>query len=71
MKQVSLVFSTISLLLSGALCVGAYITYQKAQQILNNPEKFVDTIVEKQITKTIEQLPIPKLNNGGSIKIPF
>jgi hypothetical protein len=62
MRNIALVFSTLSLVLSGALCVGAYVTYQKAQKILNNPEEFVGTVVEKQVNKAFEKLPIPKLN---------
>jgi len=62
MKHLSLALSVISLSISGALCVGAYITYQKAQKILNNPEEFVGAVVEKQVSKAFEKLPIPKLN---------
>jgi hypothetical protein len=50
--------------------VGAYLTYQKAQKILDNPEAFVGAVVEKQVSKAFEKLPIPKLNTG-SIKFPF
>ena len=70
MKNIAVVFSTLSLVLSGALCVGAYVTYKKAEAILNNPEDFVGAVVEKQVNKAFEKLPIPKLNTG-SIKFPF
>lgn len=70
MKHVALALSVISLSISGALCYGAYVTYQKAQKILDNPEEFVGAVVEKQISKAFEKLPIPKLNTG-SIKFPF
>ncbi len=70
MKHLSLILSITSLTISGALCVGAYITYQKAQKILDNPEAFVGAVVEKQVSKAFEKLPIPKLNTG-SIKFPF
>ena len=62
MRNIALVFSTLSLVLSGALCVGAYVTYRKAEAILNNPEEFVGAVVEKQVAKSLEKLPIPKLN---------
>jgi len=62
MKYLSLTLSALSLSVSAALCVGAYMTYQKAQKILDNPEQFVNVIVEKQISKALEKLPIPKLN---------
>ena len=62
MKQVALGLSIISLGISGALCYGAYVTYQKAQKILENPEEFVGAVVEKQVTKAFDKLPIPKLN---------
>ena len=74
MKNIAVVFSTLSLVLSGALCVGAYVTYKKAEQVLNNPEKYinqvVDKIVEEQVNKAFEKLPIPKLNTG-KFKLPF
>jgi len=70
MKYLSLTLSVISLSVSAALCVGAYVTYQKAQKILENPEEFVNVMVEKQISKALDKLPIPKLNTG-SIKFPF
>ena len=70
MKNLSLVLSVLSLSISGALCYGAYVTYQKAQKILDNPEEFVGAVVEKQVNKAFEKLPIPKLNTG-SIKFPF
>lgn len=62
MKYLSLTLSVISLSVSAALCYGAYTTYQKAQKILDNPEEFVGAVVEKQVSKAFEKLPIPKLN---------
>ena len=70
MKNLTLILSTTSLLISGALCYGAYVTYKKAEVILNNPERFVDQIVERQITKALENLPIPKINTE-KFRIPF
>ena len=70
MKNIALVFSTLSLVVSGALCVGAYVTYKKAEAILNNPEDFVGAVVEKQVSKALEKLPIPNLNTG-KFKLPF
>ena len=70
MKNLALILSTTSLLISAALCYGAYVTYQKAQKILDNPEEFVGKVVENQVNKAFEKLPIPKLNTG-SIKFPF
>lgn len=70
MKNLALILSATSLAISGALCYGAYVTYQKAQKILDNPEEFVSAVVEKQVNKAFEKLPIPKLNTG-SIKFPF
>ena len=70
MKNIAVVFSTLSLVLSGALCVGAYMTYKKAEVILNNPEEFVGAVVEKQVNKAFEKLPIPKLNTG-KFQLPF
>ena len=70
MKNLTLILSTTSLLISGALCYGAYVTYRKAEAVLNNPERFVDQIVERQITKALENLPIPKINTE-KFRIPF
>jgi hypothetical protein len=70
MKHLSLILSITSLSISVAIGVGAYLTYQKAQKILDNPEEFVGAVVEKQVSKAFEKLPIPKLNTG-SIKFPF
>lgn len=70
MKQLALILSATSLLISGSLCVGAYVTYKKAEAILNNPEEFVGAVVEKQVTKALEKLPIPKLNIK-EFKLPF
>ena len=74
MKNIAVVFSTLSLVLSGALCVGAYVTYKKAEEVLNNPEKYinqvVDKVVEEQVNKAFEKLPIPKLNTG-KFRLPF
>ena len=70
MKNIAVVFSTLSLVLSGALCVGAYVTYKKAESILNNPEDFVGAVVEKQVSKAFEKLPIPKINTQ-KFKLPF
>ena len=70
MKQLSIVLSTTSLLISGALCYGDYVTYQKAQKILDNPEEFVGAVVEKQVSKAFDKLPIPKINSE-KFKLPF
>ena len=70
MKHLSLILSITSILTSGALCVGAYVTYKKAEAIINNPEDFVGAVVEKKINKAFEKLPIPKLNTG-KFQLPF
>jgi hypothetical protein len=70
MKHLSLILSITSLSISAAIGVGAYITYQKAQKILDNPEEFVGAVVEKQVSKAFEKLPLPKLNTK-EFKLPF
>jgi len=70
MKNLAIILSATSLTVSGALCYGAYVTYQKAQKILDNPEEFVGTVVERQVNKAFEKLPIPKLNTE-KFKLPF
>ena len=69
-NKLALGLSILSLSISGALCVGAYVTYKKAEAILNNPEDFVGAVVEKQVSKALEKLPIPNLNTG-KFKLPF
>ena len=63
MKYLTLTLSVVSLGISAAIGVGAYMAYQKAQKILDNPEAFVGAVVEKQVSKAFEKLPIPKLNS--------
>ena len=70
MKNLAIILSATSLAISGALCYGAYVTYKKAEAILNNPEEFVGAVVDKQINKITEKLPIPKLNTK-EFKLPF
>jgi len=70
MNKLALGLSVLSLSISGALCYGAYTTYQKAQKILDNPEEFVGAVVEKQVSKALQKLPIPKLNTE-KFKLPF
>ena len=70
MKHLSLILSLTSLSISAAIGVGAYITYQKAQKILNNPEEFVSAVVEKQVSKVFEKLPVPSINTQ-KFKLPF
>jgi len=70
MKQLALGLSILSLSISGALCYGAYTTYQKAQKIFDNPEAFVGAVVEMHVAKSLEKLPIPKLNIK-EYKMPF
>ena len=74
MKNLAIILSTTSLLISGALCYGAYVTYKKAETIINHPEDFVNSIVDKvvenQVNKAFEKLPIPKLNTE-KFKLPF
>jgi hypothetical protein len=70
MNKLALGLSVLSLSVSAVLCYGAYTTYQKAQKILDNPEEFVGAVVEKQVSKALEKLPIPKLNTG-KFKLPF
>ena len=70
MKHLAIILSATSLTISGALCYGAYVTYRKAEAILNNPEQFVGKVVENQVNKAFEKLPIPKLNSE-KFKLPF
>ena len=70
MKHLSLILSVASLSISAAIGVGAYITYQKAQKILDNPEEFVGKVVDRQVKKAFEKLPIPKLNTQ-KFGLPF
>ena len=70
MKNLAIILSATSLGISAILCYGAYVTYKKAEAILNNPEQFVGKVVENQVNKAFEKLPIPKLNTE-KFKLPF
>ena len=49
MKNISTILSAISLSIAGSLGVGAYVTYEKAKAVLENPEEYVTNIVKEQI----------------------
>ena len=70
MKHLAIILSATSLTISAGLCYGAYVTYQKAQKILDNPEEFVGAVVEKQVNKAFEKfqtviLPFIKTPEGN------
>ena len=69
MKNLAIILSATSLAISGALCYGAYVTYKRAEAILNNPEQFVGKVVEGQIKKILDVSIVPNLKNN--IKFPF
>jgi len=60
MKELSLILSTLSLTVSLGLAVGAYMTYKKAESIINNPEKLIDQIVDHKMNDLLKNLPLPK-----------
>ena len=70
MKHLSLILSITSLSISAAIGIGAYVAYQKVQRVLENPEELVGKVVEKQVNKAFEKLPIPELPkiNKGTLK---
>ena len=70
MKNLAIILSATSLAISAGLCYGAYVTYKRAEAILNNPEQFVGKVVENQVNKAFDSLPIPKLNTE-KFKLPF
>lgn len=60
MKELSLILSALSLTVSLGLAVGAYITYKKAESIINNPEKLIDQIVDHKMNDLLKNLSLPK-----------
>jgi uncharacterized protein YneF (UPF0154 family) len=60
MKELSLILSALSLTITLGLAVGAYITYKKAEDMINNPEKLIDQIVEHKMNDLLKNLPLPK-----------
>jgi hypothetical protein len=54
MKNISTILSAISLAIAGSLGVGAYVTYEKAKAVLENPEEYVTNIVKEQIKETAQ-----------------
>lgn len=69
MKNISTILSTISLAIAGSLGVGAYVTYEKAKAILDNPEAFVTEIVKEQIkAKTTAKIQAKKAEATEALK---
>jgi len=60
MKELSLILSALSLTVSLGLAVSAYMTYKKAESIINNPEKLIDQIVDHKMNDLLKNLPLPK-----------
>ena len=69
MKELAVVLSGLSLLVSVGLAVGAYITYKKAEDMINHPEKVIDHIVETRMNELLKNLPLPKLPGTKDFKI--
>ena len=61
MKELAVVLSGLSLIVSVGLAVGAYVTYKKAENVINHPEQMIDKIVENKMNDLLKNLPLPKL----------
>ena len=69
MKELAVILSGLSLAVSVGLAVGAYMTYKKAEDIINHPEQMIDKIVENKMNDLLKNLPLPKLPGGRDFKI--
>ena len=69
MKELAVVLSGLSLLVSVGLAVGAYVTYKKAEDIINHPEQMIDKIVEHKMNEVLKNLPLPKIPGAKDFKI--
>ena len=49
--------------------VGAYMTYRKAEDMINHPEEVINKIVENRMNEVLKNLPLPKLPGGREFKI--
>ena len=77
MKNLSTILASVSLAINAAFGVGAYVVYEKAKTVLEDPKGFVTEVVKDQIKAKAEakealksKLPIPKLNTG-KFQLPF
>lgn len=69
MKELAVVLSGLSLIVSVGLAVGAYVTYKKAENVINHPEQMIDKIVENKMNDLLKNLPLPKLPGTKDFKI--
>ena len=69
MKELAVVLSGLSLLVSVGLAVGAYITYKKAEDMINHPEEVINHIVENRMNELLKNLPLPKIPGTKDFKI--
>ena len=69
MKELAVILSGLSLAVSIGLAVGAYMTYKKAEDMINHPEQMIDKVVENKMNDLLKNLPIPKLPGARDFKI--
>lgn len=69
MKELSLILSALSLTVSLGLAVGAYVTYKKAEDMINHPEEMINKIVEHRVNDLLKNLPLPKIPGTRDFKI--
>jgi hypothetical protein len=68
MKSLSLILSTLSLTVSVGLLIGAYFTYKKAEDIINNPEQIINKIVDNKMNTLLKGLSVPGIPKELPIK---
>jgi LPS O-antigen subunit length determinant protein (WzzB/FepE family) len=54
MKNLSTILASISLAVTASLGVGAYVTYEKAKEVLEDPKAYVTKIVSQRIEARIK-----------------
>ena len=74
MKNLSTILASVSLSLNAAFGVGAYVVYEKAKAVLEDPKGFVTEVVKDQIKAKAEakvQATIDEKKEALKSKLPI
>ena len=74
MKNISTILASVSLSLNAAFGVGAYVVYEKAKAVLEDPKGFVTEVVKDQIkakAKAKVQATIDEKKEALKSKLPI
>jgi hypothetical protein len=74
MKNLSTILASVSLAINAAFGVGAYVVYEKAKAVLEDPQGFVTEVVKDQIKAKAEakvQATIDEKKEALKSKLPI